>query len=92
MTELTGREAKTIHRLLEVEWGDGDNRQFSRNEKNPLSCEVIIIDEASMIDALLFDSLLKALRLSCRIILAEHRRGQCFGGYFSVGYVSVNKT
>ena len=69
MTELTGREAKTIHRLLEVEWGDGDNRQFSRNEKNPLSCEVIIIDEASMIDALLFDSLLKALRLSCRIIL-----------------------
>ena len=69
MTELTGREAKTIHRLLEVEWTDGDRQQFSRNEKNPLSCEVIIIDEASMIDALLFDNLLKALRLSCRIIL-----------------------
>lgn len=69
MTELTGREAKTIHRLLEVEWTEGDNQQFSRNEKNPLNCDVIIIDEASMIDALLFDSLLKALRLSCRIIL-----------------------
>lgn len=69
MTELTGREAKTIHRLLEVEWGEGDGRQFSRNEKNPLSCDVIIVDEASMIDVLLFDSLLKALRLSCRIIL-----------------------
>ena len=69
MTELTGREAKTIHRLLEVEWTDGDRQQFSRNEKNPLSSEVIIIDEASMIDALLFDNLLKALRLSCRIIL-----------------------
>ena len=69
MTELTGREAKTIHRLLEVEWGEGDSRHFAKNEKNPLSCDVIIIDEASMIDAVLFDDLLKALRLSCRIIL-----------------------
>jgi len=69
MTELTGREAKTIHRLLEVEWGEGEQRKFSRNEKNPLSCEVIIIDEASMIDTLLFADLLKALKLSCRIIL-----------------------
>ncbi|MBR7132483.1 MAG: ATP-dependent RecD-like DNA helicase [Clostridia bacterium] len=69
MTELTGREAKTIHRLLEVEWGEGEERRFSRNEKNPLNCDVIIVDEASMIDALLFDDLLKALRLSCRIIL-----------------------
>jgi len=69
MTELTGREAKTIHRLLEVEWGEGETRRFARNEKNPLSCDVIIVDEASMIDALLFDDLLKALRLSCRIIL-----------------------
>lgn len=69
MTELTGREAMTIHRLLEVEWGEGETRQFARNEKNPLDCDVIIIDEASMIDALLFDDLLKALRLSCRIIL-----------------------
>ena len=69
MTELTGREAKTIHRLLEVEWGEGDKQQVSRNERNPLNCDVIIVDEASMIDALLFDSLLKALRLSCRIIL-----------------------
>ena len=69
MTELTGREAKTIHRLLEVEWGEGDKRQFARNEKNPLPCDLLIVDEASMIDALLFDDLLKALRLSCRIIL-----------------------
>lgn len=69
MTELTGREAKTIHRLLEVEWGEGEDRRFARNEKNPLSCDVIIVDEASMIDAILFDDLLKALRLSTRIIL-----------------------
>lgn len=69
MTELTGREAKTIHRLLEVEWSDDNNRRFGRNEKNPLSCDVLIVDEASMIDAMLFDDLLKALRLSSRIIL-----------------------
>ena len=69
MTELTGREAKTIHRLLEVEWTGGDGNKFSRNERNPLECEVIIIDEASMIDSLLFESLLRALKISCRIIL-----------------------
>ncbi len=69
MTELTGREAKTLHRLLEVEWGDGEKRRFARNEKNPLDCQVIIVDEASMIDSLLFEDLLKALKLSCRIIL-----------------------
>ncbi len=69
MTELCGREAKTIHRLLEVEWGEGDKRSFARNEKNPLDCEVIIIDEASMIDALLFSDLLKALKVSTRIII-----------------------
>ena len=69
MTELTGREARTIHRMLEVEWGENDKPYFNRNEKNPLECDVIIVDEASMIDALLFDNLLKALRLSCRIIL-----------------------
>ena len=69
MTELTGREAKTIHRLLEVEWTGDDGKKFSRNEHNPLECEVIIIDEASMIDSLLFESLLRALKISCRIIL-----------------------
>ena len=69
MTELTGREAKTIHRLLEVEWGEGDKQHFCRNEKNPLECDVIVLDEASMIDSLLFESLLRALRLKTRIII-----------------------
>ena len=69
MTELCGREAKTIHRLLEVEWGENDKRSFARNEKNPLDCDVIIVDEASMIDALLFADLLKALKRSTRIII-----------------------
>ncbi len=69
MTELCGREAKTLHRLLEVEWGEGDKRSFARNERNPLDCDVIIIDEASMIDALLFADLLKALKGTARIII-----------------------
>ena len=69
MTELTGREAKTIHRLLEGEWTGDHGKKLSRNERNPLECEVIIIDEASMIDSLLFESLLRALKISCRIIL-----------------------
>ena len=69
MTELCSREAKTIHRLLEVEWGEGDKCSFCRNEKNPLDCDVIIVDEASMIDALLFANLLKALRNGTRIII-----------------------
>lgn len=69
MTELTNRESKTIHRLLEVEWDEHDNQIFTRNEHNPLSCDAIIIDEMSMVDSLLFESLLRALPLGCRIIM-----------------------
>ncbi len=69
MTELTGREAKTIHRLLEVEWTSESKQNFARNEKNPLDCDVLIVDEASMLDSLLFENLLHALKISTRIIL-----------------------
>lgn len=69
MSELTGCEAKTIHRLLEVEWNDADRQSFARNERNPLSCDVLVVDEMSMVDVLLFESLLRAVRLGCRIIL-----------------------
>lgn len=69
MTELTGRDAKTLHRLLEVEWSGETKHRFLRNERNPLECDVIIVDEASMIDSLLFESLLRALKISCRIII-----------------------
>ncbi len=69
MTELTGREAKTIHRLLEVEWTSENRQSFAKNEKNPLECDVIIVDEASMLDSLLFESLLHALKISTKIIL-----------------------
>lgn len=69
MSELCGREAKTIHRLLEVQWGEGDRPSFNHNEHNPLPCDVLIVDEMSMVDTLLFDSLLRALKLGTRIIL-----------------------
>lgn len=69
MTELTGREAKTIHRLLEVSWGEDDRQSFQRGENNPLDCDALIVDELSMVDAGLFESLLRALRLGCRLIL-----------------------
>lgn len=69
MTELTGYEAKTIHRLLEVEWTDGDKADFKRNQTNPLSADVIILDEVSMVDVFLFSHFLDAVRFGCRIIL-----------------------
>ncbi len=69
MTDLSGYEAKTIHRLLEVEYSKGDKVSFRRNGKNPLDCDVLIIDEFSMVDTLLFEAVLAAARLSCRIVL-----------------------
>ncbi len=68
LSELTGRKASTIHRLLEVDYSGG-TVQFIHNEKNLLRCEVLILDEMSMVDVKLFQSLLAALRSSCRIIL-----------------------
>lgn len=69
MSELTGCSAKTIHRLLEVEWNDSDVHVFARNERNPLPYDVVVIDEMSMVDILLFESLLRAVRLGTRIIM-----------------------
>ncbi|MCM1193824.1 MAG: ATP-dependent RecD-like DNA helicase [Butyrivibrio sp.] len=65
MTEATGLEAKTIHRLLECKPPEG----YQRNEENPLEGDVLIVDECSMIDILLMNSLLKALPPSMRLIL-----------------------
>lgn len=69
MSELTGREAKTIHRLLEVEFDSDDRQVFARNMRNPLNIHAVIIDELSMVDVTLFSSLLDALPLGCRIVL-----------------------
>lgn len=69
MTELTDREAKTLHRLLEVQWGEEDELCFTRDEKNPLDADVVIVDELSMVDTMVFEKLLRALRSDCRLIL-----------------------
>ena len=69
MSEVTGMEAKTIHRLLEVEWDEDDKPCFRRNIENPLECNALILDELSMIDIHLFANLLDALPLGCRLIL-----------------------
>ncbi len=69
MSEVTGMEAKTIHRLLEVEWDEDDRPVFRRNASTPLDCNALILDELSMIDIHLFASLLDALPLGCRLIL-----------------------
>lgn len=69
MSELTGHEAKTIHRLLEVEFDSDDKQVFARNMRNPLNVHAVIIDELSMVDVTLFSSLLDALPLGCRIVL-----------------------
>ncbi len=70
MTELTGYEAKTLHRLLEVGVApDGVNHIFKRNQKNPLDCNAVIVDEMSMVDVTVFEALLAALPLGCRLIM-----------------------
>lgn len=70
LSELTGRQASTIHRLLEVSYVPGsDVPRFNKNEQNPLRCDVLIVDEMSMVDAMLFESLLVALRPTCRLIM-----------------------
>ncbi len=71
MTEATGMEAQTIHRLLEITFLQEDSRSqsFEKNEENPLEADVIIIDETSMVDILLMNSLLKAIMPGTRLIL-----------------------
>lgn len=72
MTEATGCEAKTIHRLLELNGGSSEatgNAVFERNEQNPLEADVIIIDEMSMVDINLMHALLKAINIGTRLIL-----------------------
>ena len=69
MTEATGYEARTIHRMLEVNGGADSANFFERNEDNPLEADVIIIDEMSMVDVFLFYNLLKAIMQGTRLVL-----------------------
>lgn len=69
MTATTDMPAKTIHRLLECEYGADDRLSFQRNEDNPLDFGAVIVDEASMIDIFLFSALLRAMRPGTRLLL-----------------------
>lgn len=70
LSESCGMEAKTLHRLLEVEVSDVQNQRFARNEYNPIDADVVIVDEMSMVDIILFGSLLKALKRGTCLIMA----------------------
>ncbi len=97
MTELTGHEAKTIHRLLEVEYRDGsDKPTFVHNRKNPLDTDAVIVDELSMVDIYLFDALLDAMPLRARLIMVGDRdqlppvgAGNVLGDLISSGMIPV---
>ena len=69
MSETTGFEARTIHRMLELNGGMEGSAGFERNETNPLETDVVIIDEMSMVDITLMNSLLKAVAAGTRLIL-----------------------
>jgi exodeoxyribonuclease V alpha subunit len=70
MTETTGRESQTIHRLLEFSFMESEEEMsFNKDDESPIDADVIIIDEASMIDILLMNSLLKAINPGTRLIL-----------------------
>ena len=74
MSEATGHEARTIHRMLELSGGPEDNdirirSRFDRNEENPLDTDVVIIDEMSMVDIHLMHALLKAIEVGTRLIM-----------------------
>ena len=69
MSEASGADAKTIHRLLETEFDTAHRPKFGRDEGNPLPASVVIIDEMSMVDLLLFSSLLKAVKRGSTLVL-----------------------
>lgn len=69
LSEVTQNEAKTIHRLLEMEYTEEAEPRFNRDENNPIDEKIVIVDEASMIDLLLMNALLRAMRPGSKLIL-----------------------
>lgn len=69
LSEATGKPARTIHRLLEFSYQEGEGFAFARNKERPLNLDVLIVDEASMVDLLLMYNLLKAMPQGSRLIL-----------------------
>lgn len=99
MTETTGYEARTIHRMLELSGAVTEGRsqaRFEKNEENPLEADVIIIDEMSMVDIFLFQSLLRAVSVGTRLIMVGDVNqlpsvgpGQVLQDLLGSGYFSV---
>ena len=69
VSEVTGRDATTLHRLLEVDFGSSEVTTFVHNEQHPLKADAVVIDEMSMVDTTLFESLLRGCRMGCKLIL-----------------------
>ncbi|EGT5043906.1 ATP-dependent RecD-like DNA helicase [Clostridioides difficile] len=69
MSETSNKEAKTIHRLLEMGFSTDDDLTFFKDEEDPINSDVIIVDEVSMVDIILMYNLLKAIKLGTRVIL-----------------------
>ncbi|MBP3273279.1 MAG: ATP-dependent RecD-like DNA helicase [Ruminococcus sp.] len=69
LTDLTGYDAKTLHRLLEVKPTSDGNLRFVHDENNMLDCDALIIDEMSMVDTLLFEAVLRGIKLTCKLVL-----------------------
>lgn len=70
MSELTGKDATTVHRLLEAGYtAEGDELVFRRNEEEPLVCDAVILDECSMVDIYLMSALLRAMPPKCRLVM-----------------------
>ena len=70
MSETSNKEAKTIHRLLEIGFGmDSDDLTFMKNEEDPIDADVVILDEVSMVDVVLMYSLLRAIKSGTRLLI-----------------------
>ena len=69
MSEISGREAKTIHRLREAERTGRERMTFARNVRNPIEADAVIVDELSMVDTVVFAALMDALPLTCRLVM-----------------------
>lgn len=96
MSEATSSDAKTVHRLLETVRTDGATPQFGRNRDNPLEEDVIILDEASMVDLLLAEALLSAVKRGARMIfvgdadqLPSVGPGNVFGDMLNAGVLNT---
>ena len=96
MSDLTGYEARTLHRLLDAGRDENGNLIFGKNEQNQLDADAVIVDELSMVDSLLFAALLKAMKLGCRLIMVGDRNqlpavgaGNVLGDLFDSGKLPV---